>query len=692
MFVIKDGIWKAKVPQLPIILICLVILVILTGCTYLDETKFSIEEWKYEHLRVLDPVDAEIPHLDIVAVYIAEDSTNLSIRIDFFDVELDNSQHFFVTIDYKPGGSEELPFVSNIETPKHNEWDLAIEIPSIGEIQGFDSNNEKILGLQVNVYRDTFLDTFIVNISKANLIPEGSPISLDIYTLEPFNGDLVDSVTSIQSSGLPPPTSKILLGFWNTFSAYTPAQVLRKWDGAHTGPISSRHGLKHLVGGSRFYGIPVALFDLDLGVAGASFGYLGESGVIGDFGGCFGGGCVLECAGGIDYTKSSAGRVEYTLSIDTRLKLVDSAFTGEMLCIGGDFSESLWGIPDAVEQVFQYIKEHPWIVPISKADLQTTPIDSRVLNYCPQSQRLPIFEIDLLDPTIDIFQKQFESTPDNVLKELAWQTYQTLLCPANKLDSIILENYFGQLGHILSAAEWVEKPLSISRCDIDLDWDGDNECVIASESMFLTVELRGGYISFAIFKDNDDVHQILGPMYEVVVGLGDPTTYKPEDGVFADTRLIPGAMASRDHHKELFMFVNHRNHIDLFSDSLLLRKTISFGDEWIKFEYSSDKPIDFQIPLILDPWLRYTPDWSNKYIKRTQKGEWIWGIQNHFQIMIKASRNIKFDTFLDSKELLNQPEDPNFEYPEGHYLPFPTAILDVPSANNAIIELVIEKP
>ena len=41
-----------------------------------------------------------------------------------------------------------------------------------------------------------------------------------------------------------------------------PAEALRSWDGAHTGPHGERHGLKHLLDAVEEYQIPTVLLDL----------------------------------------------------------------------------------------------------------------------------------------------------------------------------------------------------------------------------------------------------------------------------------------------------------------------------------------------------------------------------------------------------------------------------------------------
>ena len=65
------------------------------------------------------------------------------------------------------------------------------------------------------------------------------------------------------------------MSFWDVFPAATPAQALRRWDGAHTGPRGERHGLKHILDNAGRYGIPVALLDLKTPASLAALNYMG---------------------------------------------------------------------------------------------------------------------------------------------------------------------------------------------------------------------------------------------------------------------------------------------------------------------------------------------------------------------------------------------------------------------------------
>jgi hypothetical protein len=68
----------------------------------------------------------------------------------------------------------------------------------------------------------------------------------------------------------------ILVAFWDAFPVTTPAQALRLWDGAHTGPLGQRHGLKYILDAARQYGVPVALLDLKNPASLAALDFMGN--------------------------------------------------------------------------------------------------------------------------------------------------------------------------------------------------------------------------------------------------------------------------------------------------------------------------------------------------------------------------------------------------------------------------------
>ena len=60
-------------------------------------------------------------------------------------------------------------------------------------------------------------------------------------------------------------------------------------------------------------------------------------------------------------------------------------------------------------------------------------------------------------------------------------------------------------------------------------------------------------------------------------------------------------------------------------------------------------------------------------------------------VNIQIKNPITVKGFSETLELLNQPEDPDQEYPDGHFLPFPMAIAELiqPDGDN-VIRLILE--
>ena len=90
-----------------------------------------------------------------------------------------------------------------------------------------------------------------------------------------------------------------------------------------------------------------------------------------------------------------------------------------------------------------------------------------------------------------------------------------------------------------------------------------------------------------------------------------------------------------------------------------------------------------QIPLLVNPDTRFTPGWANKYMEQNTPGGIAWGLDDGPMANIHIVPERKFDgeitisAFNQSLSLLNSPEDPDFDYPPGHYLPFPMAVAKI---------------
>jgi hypothetical protein len=677
----------------------LIAVLMLGGCDWFNENASNkVVTWHYSDLRIIDPVDAELPSMDIIALYIKESSENLDLRLDLLELSITDQQDLFIGLDYKPVGSEFYYFGTNKAIQSEIKWDIALEIPSTGEIKGYTSQGELISGIKARVLRDTAMDTITISIDTQNILPKGSPISIEVLLVDPLSSLISDRLNPVSSRSIPPNPARIIMGFYNTFQPYSPAQSIRMWDGAHTGPLSSRHGLRHLIENANNANINISLYDICTPIAVSGLNYLGVYqdvlSLIGreliDVGCCFcdrsvalSGNCG-DLNGDIVYAKELSQQLDAVLPVELRKQIVNASINDGILLIGGDFSESAWGNPVFSANAFNYIKNHPWIIALKSSDL-IKPINVGE-SGCVNKQEF-VKNIDTI--VHDNFKKQYFFTPDNKLKELAWQVYTTVAFPKNDHAYLIHENYFGQLGHILSAAAWYDEPYSLFTCDIDLDWDQQNECILSSDNFYLTFELTGGYLAFAYYRDDKGVHQIAAPMSEVVVGLGDPSEYDLMNGVFADSSLIQGVLASIDDSEYIFGYKIGSGLIELFNESVGIRKTFRITDNSLQIGWNATRPVRYDIPLAIDPWQRFDINWSDQYYKEQVDDIWLLGIKDQLALHINSSSDGHFATFLDSQIYIRQAEDPNFEYPRGHYLPFPFAILELSPSEAVTIEVGI---
>jgi len=248
-------------------------------------------QWTLTDLRTLDPPDALSADQDILAVYLhlpkrsafpleipwfkeqlQGDALNeFQIRIDFLDLSLPARSDLLIAIDHAPGGNFLLPngFLSDLA------WDTLISIPAYAPIQAWDREHHRKSGISIWIARDMTLDFVTIHIKGLALPPFLPRLRLQVYTFSPAPSTLADRSPVFSAEGGSPSAAPVLFVFWNTFPAYTPAQALRRWDGAHTGPSGGRHGLYNLLRLARNHHVPLVLLDLKYPTSLPALDYVG---------------------------------------------------------------------------------------------------------------------------------------------------------------------------------------------------------------------------------------------------------------------------------------------------------------------------------------------------------------------------------------------------------------------------------
>ena len=677
----------------------------------------SHRDWIVADLRLLDPLDdTPTPSTDILAVYTRTIGSDLEIRVDLLDLPLTPDYSLQLLLDTLPGGDP---------------WDLRIDIPANGRPSLTPANPNLI----PRVSRDPWLDSITVSFNRLS-VPQ--PFTLQVESFIPGDNTPVDVTAHVRSDALPPTQrAPLAILFWDVFPAATPAQALRRWDGAHTGPRGERHGLKHILDNAGQYGVPVALLDVKTP---ASLAALEAMGITPQIQSLASRGLLIlpdvaygepanisldfsrRLAAGFGLTASqfvysafsdlqsgypaqflpldssshlvrSGGRRLIPLpvvdaiqatqdgpSLDVRRALAAAASSGDLsdlVVLGGDLPHSTWGNEDMAGPTFNWIAAHPWIQPLTGEDLMTFPVESHNVN--------PPAATSAASP----FPAALRLAPDNALTNSAWQSYFMLTAPTNDEKLLALRtNYLGQVAELLRAAQWAEHPSNQADCEADLDNDGQPECVLSNLDFYAILDPAGARLTNLFYLDNTGPHQLVGPSSQFTIGLSDPSEWHPELGEAADPGVIPGAFSDEPATWTVYQPVITPDSITFTSPDGSRLKTCQLLENGIEMTYQGPGPVSTRIPLAVDPQRFFSG--PAEYTGSLAPGAWTWGLANGLQVEVRSGAVLSTQSYTDSFPYLSQPEDPDRLYPGGHYLPFPLSVVDLQGSGNFSVQIIVK--
>jgi len=119
-------------------------------------------------------------------------------------------------------------------------------------------------------------------------------------------------------------------------------------------------------------------------------------------------------------------------------------------------------------------------------------------------------------------------------------------------------------------------------------------------------------------------------------------------------------------------------------------------EQGFRAQYDSPDQVKVQVPLALDPWERFSPDWELRYVapgngQKTNLQEWIWGVQDGVQVkLVSSGGGLSVQAFTVTQNVMSSPENPDYQFPPGHYLPFPMALGEVDAQGSFTIYLGME--
>jgi len=761
---------------LPILL--LFILVSCTGPLFYQKTP----DWQYTDLKGYDPADASEAEMDIIAIYTRTVDDEFQIRLDYLEFIETPNHDLYLALDDRHGGSKRLP-VSDFSDIK---WDILIRIPSSGSIQVTTPDSATSMGWGVRVTRDSIQDNVqvslkIIALHGSNAAPWAKPnVNLQAFTTHAGSNSIADRTEPISSNAKPPLPAQVLFAFYNTLPAYSPSMALRKWDGAHTGPLGGRHGLFNLLRTANNNDIPLVLLDLNSPPVLSTLEFFGGMELIQKMEQCnlliipqalpesryspftpiqevlndsLEKMKIVEEEFGINSTNSiyspdgiipsvTAGQTLFTkissqiydrnrfqvpivkhlqstlipipdyldkdskhqarldgLSIEIKRSLIHAAYSTnrspntdktKIVILGGNLPESTWGVPEMARAAFQYINAHPWIHPLNNHELKSLPQSSsdfkEYINDLDPGYPGKINNAsnsDILDALINL--------PQNALSNAAWDAYWAFFNSVYPYTQELVDlrsKYIPHIWVLIAAAKWSAIPYQQITCHLDIDSDDEAECLLASESAFIVIEPVGGYISFMFTQDVKGPHQVIGPTSQFITGTSDPIFWDLSQGIHSDPGVIPGAFEDPGivYESEI-----HTDGVRLTDPTNLISKQFALKPSGLTIEFQLAPNLakySTKIPVVIDPWQMYTVDWDKGYEFAAASNEVSWEINYISQFIIRTTGNMSVNSFLQSRNSFSAPENPNIDYPPGHYLPFPVSLVNIFKPVNFTVDLI----
>jgi hypothetical protein len=743
-----------RFPPRPWFLICM-LAVCLNACQPAGGESIIEPKWVYTDLRILDQVDAPAPEQDFMAGYLRVLGPEIQIRLDFLDLDVIPTTDLYLALDSVPGGASELPW----HIPLALAWDALLVIPAAGEMQVLAPNLHPISGSGLRVVRDSIQDSVTISLLASSLPGGGLPGRLQVFSTDSGSTIIRDELGTFLTDDFPPKPAPVLLAFWDTLPAYTPALGLRRWDGAHTGPSGGRHGLYNLLRTARARQMPVALLDLKTPSSLAALDYVGGLGMVIEM--AEQGQLILptvqpgfiphqagsppnwlQTAGWIQpefaiqnrqieaifglpasqFTYSPAGisselplsgRVIFTFNptietaqlarwqqqlvielppelpaaaptingpdLSMRRQIIQAALSRAsqdgtaLVVLGGDLPGSAWGNPEIARATFNYLASHPWIQLLHANDLVGLPTPEISVQSLPTTTSNGA--VGLLD--------KIETLRNNNLAQAAWQAYASLYDPVYPHPPefpALREGYLGTVQVLLFAARWADQPYPVRDCSQDIDLDGQPECLLGDERLLTVIQPENGELTYVFALGMDGPHQLIGPGYQFISGLSEPETWKIGAGFNSDPGIEAGAF--RDpilpgQPERAYIVQERPDELDFVSADGAVHKRYQLSGGSLKVMLEQAQPTIYRLPLVFDPWLRFSPDWSLRYHATAGDDSWRWGLENGTAVLVESNSPMQLDSILDSLAAVGQPEDPNQEYPPGHWLPFPMASIQV---------------
>jgi hypothetical protein len=392
------------------------------------------------------------------------------------------------------------------------------------------------------------------------------------------------------------------------------------------------------------------------------------------------------------------------LSIELKKTLLQAANSNDparLVVIGADLSSSALGDFSGAGPVMEYLATHPWVEVLDQpgldsmpaksiqtwpipgcSDLLCSPLGSTILPYNTSGKP---FSSGLTASTIrQMAHTEIQGVGPSPFQELAWESYFSLTRPSIHDNLAILQaNLIGQIGYLTAAARWSADPQQRVDCQVDLDWDGLPECILATNQLFSIIKPDLGCLVLLAGR----IAPAIMPTSLVSYGLSDPSSWLPQLGLQADPGVIPGAFC--------FKFPGNPLKWSLSNQGLLLEESIlySIDQQTLTVQFLNRLPGETKIPFLLAlPGENYLTTAASFQTPSLDGQAWNTAAGRVRVSIRPVPTSIKIDCAFDSQTLLNEPEIPDRSYPPGHFIPFPFAVATIQIDSQTTFTLQLADP
>ena len=207
--------------------------------------------------------------------------------------------------------------------------------------------------------------------------------------------------------------------------------------------------------------------------------------------------------------------------------------------------------------------------------------------------------------------------------------------------------------------------------------------------IFAILEPAGARLTeFFNFDASSGPHQLVGSSSQFAVGLSDPSEWHPERGEAADPSVIPGAFTDDTETWATYTPTVIADGITFTNRDGSRVKTYRLTENGIQVLYQSHDPVSTRIPLAVDPQAFYSG--PTNYLAALAPHSWTWSLSGGSSVEVDTDAALSAEGFTSAIPFLSLPEDPNLDYPQGNYLPFPLSVVTIQS-NGAFSAEIVQK-